>query len=213
MESLKKYDLNLDAKPAKKAKKNQDDNVAGDDLIALDGDKDADGGYAPNNDDFLADHDNMANMINDGSNDSSFKDNKEGTEGMDEDDKVERKKSSRKSGKHKRDKGDRKERKKHKKGKKESRRLKKGRDTIGEPGVTETPAADGVATGVNEESKDGQDFGDVEVGQKRKRLLRKSSEAAQDNDVKGEDMEDEEEALNPSLSKRKRTVDDEEKDE
>lgn len=161
MKNLQSYELNLDAKPAKKAKKNKDDNTPGDDLIALDGDRDAHVDYAPHQDDYLAKQDNLADMIDDEENDSSFNANKDGTEGMDDGDmpdRAERKKSSRKSGKHKREKGDRKERKKHKKGKKESRRLRKSRDIEGgDPLITETPAVDGADAdaGAVEESKDG----------------------------------------------------------
>ena len=149
----------MDAKPAKKAKKNADAGIPGDDLIPLGVDPDANQDYAPNQDDHLAEDNNMANLMDD-ENDSSFNANKDGTEGMGDDDQMpdrhERKKSSRKSGKHKKDKSDRKERKKHKKGKKESRRLKKSRDITG--AAMDEPAAGndaGADAAVVEESKDG----------------------------------------------------------
>ena len=137
--------------------------VPGDDLVPLDGNPDGSQHYEPDKDDHLAYNDNMAGIVDDEENDSSFND-KEGTEGMDDagfDNINERKKTSRKSGKN-RDKSDRKERKKHKRNKKESRRLRKNRD-IGEA-VPDT--AIGADAGIEESKVEqvGEGFDGAEVG-------------------------------------------------
>ena len=153
-------------KKEKKAKKNPDEPLDGDDL----GPKSDDGAdYGPAQDDFLGENNNFAGLDDDEENDGDFSAGNEGTGGSGE--RREMKKRSKK------DKSDKKDRKKHKKNKrdKEGRRHRKRHDT-GEG----LPASEQLADGAEESKQAAPGDNDAEIGQKRKRLVRKTSEAQED---------------------------------
>ena len=202
-DNLKKnqsYELNLQAKQKKTAARRNTADAAEDGAID-DADMDNDSGT---NDRFGMDNQAEFGMKGTDEEDGDYQ---EGGFNEDKEEKTGSKKH--KSGKRHRDKSSKKS-KKDKKGKKESRRLRKTTDTANDP-VVDAPATDPA-----EESKQAiqtEADGENEVGQKRKRLLKKSNaegsqEAAADGEASGEEA-------NAAPSKRKRTIDDfeEKKDE
>ena len=107
-------------KKEKKAKKNPDEPLDGDDL----GPKSDGADYGPAQDDFLGENNNFAGLDDDEENDGDFSAGNDGTGGSGEQRRDMKKRS-------KKDKSDKKDRKKHKKSKrdKEGRRHRKRHDT------------------------------------------------------------------------------------